>query len=252
MHVCLVEGAAQRQCNPMLPHAHTRCGMTWHDTDAYETCCSRWACASRPHCTGGGRLYAIGASIRRHVATHRWVHVVHTILDESIESGASKVAKFDQNRVPFWHGQFASSIRACGQCAATAQSASHFSARSPKRGRQDAFLMEIFTRLHDCRGSYLAELVDIVFSNDHGTAAHGIVRDICHDCIRATVSFRWRLGVTIPNIVSARAAPAGVMQESHSHSSTTGSHLPIRAITAAKTPETMSARSTLRLPSCTR
>ena len=52
------------------------------------------------------------------------VHVVHTVPSPSGESGATTLAKVDQNRVPFWHGQFASSIRVCSQCAATAQSAS--------------------------------------------------------------------------------------------------------------------------------
>ena len=55
--------------------------------------------------------------------------------------------------------------------------------------------MEMSAHLHGCCGSYLAELVDVVLSNDHGTAAHRLIRDICHDCIRAALSFRWRLGV---------------------------------------------------------
>ena len=43
------------------------------------------------------------------------VHLVHTSLFASRESGALKLPKVDQNRVPFWQGQFASSIRVCIQ-----------------------------------------------------------------------------------------------------------------------------------------
>jgi hypothetical protein len=48
------------------------------------------------------------------------VHVVHTLPSPLGESGATKFAKVDQNRVPFWHGQFASSICVCSQCDAAA------------------------------------------------------------------------------------------------------------------------------------
>jgi hypothetical protein len=112
--------------------------------------------------------------------------------------------------------------------------------------------MQIYARMPSCCGSYLAELVDVVFSNNHGTAAHRIIRNIRDDCIQAALSFRWRRSVTISNIIPARSAPAAVMQESSSHSITTGSHLPMRVTTAAKTPDTMTARATLRLVSCTR